>query len=379
MTKIINWMGGWPREGLISASEWEERLAEAADRDRGAGSSGLANSRQVDRLHSIIMEGLWNRKPQRSAAGLTVARGADAVLQRLVRQSLAREDVVLVDRLTSRSALQVFRKAGLRIGAVAGDAHGMDPDALRAAIVRHKPRLVYAAPACTDPEGRAWPRHRALAITAICRDAGVLLLRDDRQETLVYDDDVRGDGRDSLIEQGVLSIGQLPPGLVAGLKLGWAAGHAEELGRWLPETGGHGDSIGGLVLSPLETRAMSELLADQPLAEQIAMIRIRCRARMEQITGLLSQLPLPGLRWRDPDGGMHLWLRLPDGLEGEALLRGAWLRGLMFQPGSPFYAADPKPNAIRLTFSDTDERQMKQGVQRLYDTVQDFVGRSASD
>jgi len=377
MTKIINWMGGWPREGLIPASEWEERLAKAAD--CGAGASGLAMSQQqVDRLQSVILDWLWRSKPQRSSASLIMARGADAVLQRLIRQSLTAGDVVLVDRLTSRSALQIFRKARLQIGAVAGDMHGMDPDALRAAIARYKPRLVYTAPACSDPEGRAWPRQRAQAITAACLDAGVLMLRDDRQEPLVYDDAVHGYSANSLIEPGVVSLGQLPPGLVAGMKFGWALGPAKTLGRWFPEPDDLVDT-GSLVLSPLELQALSELLADQPLAEQAAMIRIRCRARMEQITGLLSQQPLSGLHWRKPDGGMHLWLTLPEGLEGEALLRGAWLRGLMFQPGSPFYAVDPKPNTIRLTFADTDERQMKQGVQRLFDTVQDFLGRSAPD
>ncbi len=378
MTKIINWMGGWPREGLIPASEWEERLAEAADRDRGAGASGLAMSQQVDRLQSIITGWLWGSKPQQSQASLIMARGADAVLQRLVRQSLAPGNAVLVDRLTSRSALQVFRKAGVRIGVVAGDRHGMDPDALRAAIVRHRPRLVYAAPACSDPEGRVWPQHRTQAISAICRDAGVLMLRDDRQEPLIYDETSHGDGANSLIEPGIVSLGQLPPGWVGGMKFGWAAGHVELLGKWFPESDDHVDSD-RLVMSPLELQVLSELLADQPLSEQIAMIRIRCKARMEQITGLLTQLPLSGLRWHKPDGGMHLWLTLPEGLEGETLLRGAWLRGLMFQPGAPFYAADPEPNKIRLTFADSDERQMKQGVNRLFDTVQDFLGRSASD
>lgn len=379
MTKIINWMGGWPREGLISASEWEERLAEAADdgRDRVAGSFGLADARLYERLQAILTGALWNNKPQRVSFGLFAARGADAVLHGLVRHALTTDDAVLVDRLTSRSALRVFRAAGLRIGAVEGDAHGMEPDALRAAISRMKPRLVYTAPACSDPEGRAWPRHRVQAITAACREAGVLLLRDDRQGALVYDDANRGDGTETVGAPGVISIGQLPPGLVAGMKFGWAAAHPEELDRWLPKSA---SPVVDLALSPLELRALTGLLEEQPLAEQVAMIRIRCRARLEQIVSLLKRLPRSGgLHWREPDGGMHLWLTLPEGVEGETLLRSAWLRGLMFQPGSPFYAADPLPHTIRLTFSDTDERHMKQGVQRLYDTLQDFLGRYASD
>lgn len=69
-------------------------------------------------------------------------------------------------------------------------------------------------------------------------------------------------------------------------------------------------------------------------------------------------------------------MTLPSGLDGEALLRGAWLKGLMFQPGAPFFAAEPQRNTVRLTFQAADERQMKTGVSRFIEAIGDFVGRS---
>jgi len=121
MTGIVNWMGGWPREGLISASDWEERLAAAADRYRFAGSPGPAGPRWQERVKEVLSDGLLAGKTQRHPERLKLTRGADAALQLLASRSLSEGDIVLVDRLTSRTALQIFRKAGARIEAVDGD------------------------------------------------------------------------------------------------------------------------------------------------------------------------------------------------------------------------------------------------------------------
>ena len=382
---MINWMGGWPREGLISSSEWEERLAAAAERFLIAGTSDLSSRLpKQDQLQEIMAEGLLNGITRRFGGGLRLARGADAALGRLAQHSLSAGDVVLVESLTSRSALQVFRKAGARIEAVFGDRQGMDPDALKRAISRHKPRLVYAAPACSDPDGKAWSRQRTEEAVEMCRASHVLMLRDDRQEMLIYDDELygrlyvarSGDRQKSLQgEKGVLSIGQLPPGLVAGLRFGWVAGHADELEQWLPDSQA-ADTPTASELLPLECLALVDLLLEQPLADQIDMLRVRNRARMLRITELLGAQSSSGLNWRPPDGGGHLWLTLPEGLDGEALLRAAWLRGLIFQPGAPFYATESQPHTLRLTFADSDERQLKLGTQRLFETIGDFMGRS---
>ncbi|WP_276354616.1 aminotransferase class I/II-fold pyridoxal phosphate-dependent enzyme [Cohnella caldifontis] len=375
MNRIINWMGGWPRDGLVSASEWEERLAAAAERVRREDlSSGKVRTNLRDGLKTKLAHGLLKRKTQGKEKHLRIAMGADAVLTRIAEKSLQPGDTVLTERVTARSALQIFRKAGIRVEAVEGDGMGMDPDALRQAIRRFKPRLVYASPACSDPSGALWPEERADAAARICREAGVPLVRDDRQEMLRYED---AEGPELIrlaqVEPGVVSIGQLPPGLVAGLRFGWAVGQPDDLNRLLPTAAAALLEPG---VTPLERFALSGLLQDHPLEPLVDMLRVQCRERMRCLTGLLLNHQALGLRWRNPEGGVHLWLKLPEGMDGEALLRGAWIKGLMFQPGAPFHADRPERNTLRLTFAYADEKQMKTGVSRLIDAMGEFMGRS---
>jgi len=367
MDRVINWMGGWPKEGLVSASDWEEKWASAADAFRRGKSAGSARA-----LKERLARELLGGKTGGRASRLRLAAGADDALALLAAAALSRGDVVITERLTSRSALQLFRKAGLRVEAAEGDEHGPDPDALRQAIRKFRPKLVYISPVCPDPTGRTWRKERKEMVIKVCREAGVCVVRDDRQEMLDYRG---GPGSADPVQDGVLSVGQLPPGLIAGLRLGWAAGMPDDLKRWFPARGkGTENEEDGV---PMLTRqALLDLMEETPLKPMVDLLREQTRSRMKRLAELLKTVRSAcGLRWREPAGGIHMWLRLPEGLDAGALLRAAWLRGLIFQPGASFYAARPEENTLRLTFAFSDERELEAGVRRLAAAIGDFLGR----
>ncbi|MFD0673139.1 aminotransferase class I/II-fold pyridoxal phosphate-dependent enzyme [Cohnella sp. GCM10027633] len=374
MNQVINWMGGWPKEGLVAGADWDERLARAAAKAAEiAAISGISHrfeAQGTPKLREQLAQGLLRGKTGGNARLLTVTNGADGALSWILDRTAKPGDVVLVERLTSRSALQSFRRAGLQPMAIAGDRGGMDPEALTTALYRYRPKLVYVGWTCTDPEGASWSADRKQAVRARCLEAGVLLVTDDRQEMLLYDgDDPESHRR---LDPGVLSIGQLPPGLISGLRIGWIAGHIESLRQ---DPNAEVPAIKEPLVSAIEQRALSDLIEEQPLAPLIEMFKVQCDVRMRKLTDLLSHKRLPDVTWATPKGGIHLWVALPQGLDGETLLKGAWLKGLIFQPGGPFYAKDPQNNAVRLTFAFADERQLKLGVSRLAESIEEFTGR----
>lgn len=373
LNSIINWMGGWPKEGLVSASDWEERVEKAASLATAATVPGAAYRPGFggdEKLREQLAQGLLKGKTGGNGSLVRIANGADGAFAELVDSVLKPGDAVLTERLTSRTALQTFRKAGARTMAVEGDRRGLDPEALTTALYRHRPKMVYVAPACTDPEGSSWSPERKEAIRRRCAEAGVLLVSDDRQENLLYEDPGRGLSPKRL-EPGTLSIGQLPPGLVAGLRIGWIAGTADVL---------HSEaslyrSRQGLRANAIEQKALSLLIEEQPLEPLLEVLRAQCRERKRIMTEQLARLSIPELDWVEPKGGLHLWVILPSGLDGEALLRDAWLKGVIFQPGAPFYAENPRGNTVRITHAFADERQMRQGAVRLAESIGEFTGR----
>jgi 2-aminoadipate transaminase len=72
-----------------------------------------------------------------------------------------------------------------------------------------------------------------------------------------------------------------------------------------------------------------------------------------------------GVRWTRPDGGLFLWIELPERISGEDLLRDALPERVAFVPGSPFFAAEPKFNFIRLNYSNSRPEVIEEGVRRI--------------
>lgn len=369
MGEMINWMGGWPKEGVISAAEWEERTGRYAE---------LAlqwRERDSMKLREALSQAELLPTCGVPSSRILVTSGADAAIDWITKRWLQPGDAVLVERPTSRYALHAFRKAGVVPHPMSGDSSGVDPAALSESIRQLHPRLVYAAPDCTDPEGRAWSPERKEALLQICRKQGVAVLLDERQSLLCEPKPHRNSAVE--VDRGekdaavVFRMGEFPPGMVAGLRLGWICleGGEEDIRELLPSP-----SIQLEQASPAEQLAAIALL-EEGIEPIVKTMRFMVSARIGTLTEQLERLRLDGVTWREPQRGLHVWLELPEGLDGDALLRAAWLNGLLFQPGGAFYVSDPDRCKIRVTVAHTEEKWIKAGVQRLADTIADFLGR----
>jgi 2-aminoadipate transaminase len=79
----------------------------------------------------------------------------------------------------------------------------------------------------------------------------------------------------------------------------------------------------------------------------------------------LSHTVPAGSTWSDPDGGMFVWVRLPDGVDTAELLRTALRHDVAFVPGAPFHAGTPDRATLRLSFTTTTPAQITEGMTRL--------------
>ena len=69
-----------------------------------------------------------------------------------------------------------------------------------------------------------------------------------------------------------------------------------------------------------------------------------------------------GTTWQTPRGGMFFWLRLPEGFDTMPLLDKAVDAGVAFVPGAPFFAADPDPRTMRLSFVTLASAEIREAV-----------------
>ena len=117
-------------------------------------------------------------------------------------------------------------------------------------------------------------------------------------------------------------------------------------------------------------RIVAEVLKDGFLARHVPTIRALYKQQRDAMLAALErEMAGLGVHWNSPQGGMFLWLRLPEGLDATALLPQAVERNVAFVPGAAFYADQADARTLRLSFVTASAAQIDTGIAALAATI----------
>ncbi len=155
----------------------------------------------------------------------------------------------------------------------------------------------------------------------------------------------------------VIGLGTFAKLVAPGLRIGWVIGPVEVVRKMavLKSDGGS---------CPLTQRIVLEYVRAGRLETHVREVTTTYRAHRDVMAEALRRM-LPGLRFTMPAGGYYLWVRLPDGVDADALARAAGRHGLQVLPASQFYATAGPATHLRLAYSYASPADITEGVRRL--------------
>ena len=270
-------------------------------------------------------------------------------------------DAILVEEPTYLAAVQAFGLVGAHMISVATDDEGIIPDALAAAIARHRPKAVYLVPSFSNPTGRAMSPERRAAVAGVLLPTDVALIEDDPYGELRYDGP-RLEPIASLpgMARRTLLLNSLSKVMAPGVRLGWIRGEGPIMKALAVAKGAV------TMQSPaLNQLAVARYLAQHDLDAHVASVVELYRARRDAMhSGLRAMLPASATVTR-PSGGMFCWVNLGDGTDTAVLLTTALRHLVAFAPGWSFYANTPDRSTMRLSFVTNPPATIAEGLQRL--------------
>lgn len=290
------------------------------------------------------------RAPQLNELMLT--GGNSITLDQICTLSTRPGDIVLVESPAYHLALSILRDHPLDLVAAPTDDQGLRIDALAEIVARIRregrtPRLLYTIPTFNNPTGISLPIERRRALVDLAANEGLLIVEDDVYRELSYD----GPAQPSLWEiapPGVVArLGSFAKSLAPGLRLGWLTADAALVQRFVD--GGVLDSGGSL--NHFTSLVVAQFCLSGEYDALVERFRQAYRTRRDALLSGLAQHMPDGASWTHPAGGYFVWLRLPHGIDSEALLPRAEAMGVSFVPGAHFYLDDGGHNALRLAFS----------------------------
>ena len=115
----------------------------------------------------------------------------------------------------------------------------------------------------------------------------------------------------------------------------------------------------------LAQRAVARLLESFDYEAHLSRIRALYGERRDAMLDALAREFPAGATWTRPEGGLFLWVSLPDGVDAAQLLPEALREHVAFVPGAPFFARAPERSCLRLNFSNRPPERIAEGIQRL--------------
>jgi DNA-binding transcriptional MocR family regulator len=293
------------------------------------------------------------------AGDMTVCAGAQPALASLFRGFGEPGDVVLVEAPTYLGAIAAARDAGLRVVPVPADSDGVRPDLLAAAFARTGARLFYCQPLYANPHGGVLSAERRPEVFKAVRAAGAFLIEDDWARGLTIDGVEPPTLASEDVDGHVVYLRSLTkiaaPGLrVAAIGARGAAGMRLRTGRTLDDF---------YVSGPLQEAAI-DFVTSPAWRRHLRDLRIALRSRRDVLLSTM-RAELPDFHAATPNGGLHVWAELPEGVEDVELTTAAAAKDVVIYPGRPWFAGESPVTYLRLTFGGAPEHTLAEGIQRL--------------
>jgi 2-aminoadipate transaminase len=357
---IISFAGGLPSPKTFPVSAFA-KACEKVLADDGAGALQYAASEGYAPLRAAVAKMLpWSVDPTHVLITTGSQQGLDLVAKVLIDAGSR----VLVETPTYLGALQAFAPMEPEIYGVPSDAEGVDVDRLGAHAAGA--RFLYVLPNFQNPTGRTMSEARRAALARRAAELGLPIVEDNPYGDLWFDSapPLPLTARNP---EGCIYMGSFSKVLAPGLRLGFVIAPPAIFPKLL-----QAKQAADLHSPGFNQRMVAEVMKDGFLDRHVPTIRALYKSQRDAMLAALGrEMPGLGVEWNAPDGGMFLWARLPAGMSAAELLPRAVEKGVAFVPGAPFYAQEPDPRTLRLSFVTASAEQIDKGIAALAEAIRE--------
>jgi 2-aminoadipate transaminase len=376
---IISFAGGLPAPEVFPVA----RIEEATHRvlaERGQAALQYGTTEGYLPLREMLVRHMSRYGIEVTPDNVLVTAGAQQALDLIGKLFLNPGDIVLTEEPTYLGAIQAFTAYQAEYITVPTDDDGLRTDELERALSAG-PKFLYVLPNFQNPGGTTLSRPRRERLVELASRYRIPIVEDDPYGQLRYggehlpplakiaaDREGNRAGRD--LRGGVLYLGTLSKVLAPGLRVGWVTGPAPVIAKLVQLKQG----------ADLHTSTFAQMVAHEAvrggfLDRHIPLVRQVYGERMRAMLGALERHFPPAVRFTRPQGGLFLWVTLPEGLDAERLLQEALLAKVAFVPGRSFFPNRGGARSLRLNFSYCTPERIEEGIRRLGGLVHRLLQR----
>jgi 2-aminoadipate transaminase len=307
-----------------------------------------------------------------SADDILIVSGSLQALDLVNAALLTRGDTVIIEQESYQGALTRLARMGVNAIGVPLDRGGMRMDALAdaLAVLKRKgvrPKYIYTIPTVQNPTATIMSEERRAELLKLAHEFGVPVFEDDCYADLSWD----GRRPPALYAMsphgGVIHIGSFSKSIAPALRVGFLVAGWDILSRILALKTDAGSGA-------LEQMVLGEFCALH-FTTHVPRLRRGLRAKAGALMDALNAQFGTAAEFEDPEGGIFLWVKLPDQVDAMKLFPAALAAGVAINPG-PEWSTDKAyaRSRMRLCFASPTVEEIRQGIALLADVCRKEFG-----
>jgi 2-aminoadipate transaminase len=366
---VISFAGGLPAPDVFPIQRFQEACSKVLQ-DEGPVALQYGPTEGYEPLREMIARNMARYGIKAQIDNVLITSGSQQALDLIGKLLINSGDRVLVEAPTYLGALQAFNVYGAEYVSVPIDNDGLRTELLDSAL-RSGPKFMYVLPNFQNPAGTTLDEGRRHQLVLLADKYGIPIIEDDPYGQLRYEgehlpplvvldrENLRRDNGYSI--GNVIYLSTFSKTLAPGIRLGWIVAPPDVINKFVQLKQG-----ADLHTSSFAQMVAYEVARDGFLDQHVRLIRKVYSERRDVMLSALTEHFPPEVTWTHPQGGLFLWVTLPEGMDCQKLFRTALEHNVAFVPGESFYATNhvARPH-MRLNFSNATPEQIREGIGRL--------------
>ncbi len=368
---VISFAGGLPAPELFPIREFRE-ACEYVLTNSGQQALQYGPTEGYRPLKEWIAETVRKYGVPAVPENILLTNGSQQALDLVGKVFLNEGDAIITDEPTYLGAIQAWNPYRPKYITVPLDKQGTRVDKVEEVLKEHKDvKFIYVLPNFHNPAGTTLPLERREKLVEIAAKYSIFIIEDDPYGELRYE------GEDlppliSLHKENVIYLSTFSKTLAPGVRLGWIIAPEQVIRKLVIAKQGS-----DLHTSTFIQYIVYDICHRGILKPHVKKIRKVYRERRDvMLKAMEEHFPKEGFTWTHPEGGLFLFVWMPEELDSQKLFeRAVKEAGVAFVPGSAFYPNGGGNNTMRLNFSCMPPERIKEGIKRLGRILKDELER----
>lgn len=371
--EIISFAGGLPAPESFPIEQLKEISCEVLDQD-GPAALQYGATEGVTELRQLMVNRYNAQGMNIELKNLVITTSSQQGLDLLAKIFINRGDKVICGLPSYLGGLGAFNSYGAEMIGIKFDEHGMRADLLDKKLGELKsqgikPKFIYIIPDFQNPAGITMPESRRLEIIEIAKKYDVLIVEDSPYREVRFE----GKAQRTIFELDgsghVILLGTFSKIFVPGFRIGWVVAHEAIVDKFVVAK-----QSTDLCTPTLNQKIAHKYIEKGYFDENLKTIIKQYHEKRDNMLQAFRDYMPEGVKWTEPEGGLFLFLSLPEGMDAENLFQKAIDNNVAFVLGSVFHCDGSGKNTMRINFSYMPKDKATEGVKRLAKAIKEEMG-----